>query len=272
MSHDSVILPAELKATQGSPRKAKGWALLWPLVARDFKLRYQNSYVGLAWILVEPLLLVATLSGVFALLERGDRGSVPYPLYFYSAVLPWNLFRSALVSGAMSFVKDAPLLNNFDFAREIIIVKNWLVYFVEFCIASIGLLILVVLYGGGPSWTWLALGPVLAIQFALSIGIMLAVASLTVFIRDVGIFMSTLATLWFWATPIVFRFPEGGPADLLKTFNPMAGLIEAYRSILTGGPVPSLESLVPSLVASVLAVSLGVLTFWRTEARFSDVL
>ncbi len=239
-------------------------------VLRDLKSQFVNSYLGMAWLLIEPLLLVLSLSAVFILIERPGTDGVPFPIFFYAAVLPWNLVKRCFVNGTQVFRKDSALISKFAFPRELCVFKLVLTEFINFLFASLAFMLLLLYYRWTPGISWLFLLPLVGVQLVFSTGLMLLTGSLFVFVRDVGILVGTLGTLWFWFTPVVFAFPFEGPAKYLYYFNPMAGMIAAYRQIILQNQVPDFSLLVPMLVVAPVLLVLGGLVFHGLEKRFVD--
>lgn len=244
----------------------------WSLVRREFKVRYAQSYLGIAWMVLEPLLLVLTLTIVFRIIGRGDRDGAPFPIFFYSGLLPWNLFKAALTGGSGVFISDKGLLSKFAYPREISILKEWVIYFVEFMLSSLAFFVVLAIYRHPPNPKWLLLPGLLGLVMCFSIGLMMLTASINVYIRDVGILMKALSALWFWFTPIVFDFPYEGMAKPLYYLNPMVGIVKGFRSIIIHDQYPQVNFLYSAMVASVVMLVLGYWTFRKLQRNFVDVI
>jgi ABC-type polysaccharide/polyol phosphate export permease len=234
--------------------------------------------LGVFWMVLEPLLLVLTLSGVFTLMGRANISSslnlndAPFPIFFYSGVLPWTLFTKSLTAGPFTFVQDAGILKKFSFPREILVAKNILLYLIEFGLASLAFGLILLIYGYLPTLVWLWLLPVMGIYISLCFGLVLISGSLNVYIRDVGRLLVAISPILFWCTPIIYRLTGEGLAQYVLSLNPVAGIIESFRYIIIDNQPPSLDLLFwPSLWA-ILFVGVGYRCFLKLEKGFVDAL
>jgi ABC-type polysaccharide/polyol phosphate export permease len=245
---------------------------LWSLIGKEFKIRYAQSFLGFTWMIAEPLMMVLTLSTVFMLIGRHGPEGVPFPIFFYTAVLPWNLFRSSVTDGCKSFIKDQGLLSKISYPREISVIKDLAIFFVEFMVASLAFLVVMLIYRWPLNAHWLFLPLLLLLQLAMSLGLMFLTASLTVYIRDIGILLKTVGSLWFWFTPIAFDFAYTPMTAPLFYLNPMVGIIKSYRAIILHDAPPLWSFLTPAAVATVVLLVVGYAVFRRLERTFVDVL
>ncbi len=241
------------------------------LVKKEFKVRYTQSILGSLWMIIEPLLLVLTLSAIFTMLGRKDRDHVAFPIFFYAGLLPWNLFKAALVSGAQAFIKDKSLMQKIRYPKEITIFKSWMIYFIEFLFSSVAFFVILAIYWHPLNIYWLYLPLLIILIGTLSIGIMFFTASLNIYVRDVGILLKTLGTVWFWFSPIIFDFPYNDSTKALFILNPMVGIIKGFRSIIVHGEAPNFTYLLPAFIFAILALIIGYLTFRKVEKGFVDV-
>jgi lipopolysaccharide transport system permease protein len=246
---------------------------VWSLVYRDLKLRYANSVLGLAWLVVEPMLVVLALSVAFKLVGRaGHTGNIPFPVFFFSGILPWNFMRHSFTDGTRVFVSDGTLLRKYAFPRELLAIKALFIYLVEFCISFMCLPILLLLAGMWPGVGWLWLIPVVMIQSVLVLGLILLFGSLNVYLRDFEKLNATLGMLLFWLTPIVFRLTPETKSDLFLHFNPFAGSIEAFREALLDDRAPQGNHLLWAGIWAAFFLIAGLFTFRKLEKGFTDVI
>jgi len=251
------------------------WAyreLLWVLTERDIRVRYAQTSVGVAWAVLQPLLLMVVFSVFFGRLARVPSDGIPYPLFAYSALLPWTFFTSALTSSANSVAASAHLISKVYFPRLIIPLASIGSWLVDFLIAMTILLGLMVYYQMGWTWSllWLPLLVAALVFAALGIGTLLA--ALTASYKDVRHVIPFALQFWMFATPIVYP-ASLVPADWrwLLNLNPMTGLIEAFRAVFVGRALDSTSLAVSVAVALVMFVA-GVAYFERVQRRFADVV
>lgn len=251
------------------------WAyreLLWVLTERDIKVRYKQTVLGAAWAVIQPLMLMVVFSVFFGKLAKMPSDGIPYPIFAYCALLPWTFFANALASSAGSVVGSANLISKVYFPRLIIPLASIGSWLVDFLIATVILLGLMLYYGVGWGWNLLA-APLLllAVMFA-ALGVGTLLAALTVAYRDFRYVIPFLIQFWMFATPVVY------PASLvpphwrwLIELNPMTGLIEGFRSAFLGRSF-DLGALGISVVVSVVVLLVAVAYFERVERRFADIV
>ena len=247
--------------------------LLFFLAWRDIMVRYKQTVLGAAWALLQPLLTMVLFSIIFGKLLMVDTGGVPYPIFAYTALLPWQLFAFALTNASGSLVNDKNLVTKVYFPRLIVPLASVVAGLADFAIAFIILVGMMVYYGIPLSLRILAL-PVfilLALLSALAVGIWLA--ALIVKYRDFRYVIPFLTQFWMYGTPIAYAItliPEQWRT--LYALNPMVGVVGGFRWALLGEAaldVPVL--LVSTSVVLILLVS-GLFYFRRMEDSFADVI
>ncbi|MDP2948505.1 MAG: ABC transporter permease [Chloroflexota bacterium] len=258
-----------LKLTQ----MARTWELLLLLTAREVKLRYQGTVLGLLWTLAKPLLLGLVFSFALSYVLRVKVTDAPYVLFLLSALFPWTWFQSSIQTSAGSFSNNAALLKKVYFPRFVLplsAVTSQLFHFV----LSIPILVLLLVakgYHPGPEWL-LGVPLLIAIQLLLLAGPVLLVASLNVFLRDLEHLVEVLMTLWLYLTPILYPLAlvekRLGPVVHL---NPMASLIEAWRDLFLYDQLPGTD-IWPALVFAAVALVAGSIAFKALEGQFEVAL
>jgi lipopolysaccharide transport system permease protein len=248
--------------------------LLYFLVWRDIKVRYKQTALGAAWAILQPVLATVVFSIFFGRLAKLPSDGVPYPVFAYVALLPWQLFSFCLAESASSLVSNESLIKRVYFPRLVIPLATVLTGLVDFGVAFIVLLILLFSYGIVPSIASLVLLPVLllfAIAAALSVGIWLS--ALNVEFRDVRYTLPFLTQVWMFATPVVYSsrlVPEKW--RMLYGLNPMAGVVDGFRWALLGGA----NGLAPQVWVSagmvLLLLAGGLVYFRRMESTFADIV
>lgn len=251
--------------------------LVYFFVWRDVKIRYKQTILGAAWAVLQPLLAMVVFSIIFGHLAGLPSDGIPYPIFTYTALLPWQLFAYALSQTAVSLVSHQQLLKKVYFPRLVIPVSAVLCWLVDFAIGFVVLLALMFYYGIAPTFPILTvpLFILLAMIAALAIGLWLA--TLNVQYRDVRYAIPFLIQFWLFITPVVYssslildRIPQNW--RFLYGLNPMAGVVEGFRWALLGrsGEVGSII-----IVSTLMVVALlfgGLAYFRRMEGTFSDVV
>jgi len=247
--------------------------LLWMWTLRDVKVRYKQSIVGIGWALLQPLTLMLVFSVVFSLVVRVSTGDVPYPLFSYTALLPWTFFSTSLAMGIPSLVNNMNLVTKVRMPREILPMATVLASLVDFSIASVVFVGMILFYRVSLQWTALWVLPLLGIQIILTTGVVLLGSALNVLYRDIRFVVPLATQIWMYASPIIY------PVDLiperLRPFyflNPMAGLIEGHRAAILRGTTPDLLALALALVVSIVVLVVGYRTFKRLEPTFADLI
>ena len=251
--------------------------LLYFLVWRDLKVRYKQTVLGAAWIVLQPVVSMVVFSLLFGGLLKVPSGGVPYPIFAYAALLPWNYFASSLTRSSQSLVGSAHLITKVYFPRLIIPISGVLSGLVDFAIAFLVLAAMMVYYGIAPTPA-VALLPafqLLALLTALGFGLWLS--ALNVRYRDVNYLVPYLVQVWMYVTPVIYGttlIPER--FRFLLALNPMTGVVEGFRWALLG---THLEDATPpgGLFALSIAIALAVLVsgavfFRNTERTFADIV
>ena len=247
--------------------------LLYFLAWRDFKVRYKQTVLGAAWAILQPLFTMVVFSIFFGHLGKIPSDGLPYPIFAYCALLPWSLFAHALNQSSNSLVNNQSLITKVYFPRLIIPIAPLFVGLVDFGVAWLVLIGMMVFYGLAPGPAILATPffILLAVLTALAVGLWLS--ALNVQYRDVRHTIPFLTQLWLFATPVAYPsslLPE--PWRSLYGLNPMAGVVEGFRWALLGTPhAPAVLIAVSS--AAVLTLLLGGLWYFtRLERSFADIV
>ena len=247
--------------------------LLYFLAWRDIKVRYKQTVLGVAWAVIQPVMIMLVFSIFFGRLAKVPSDGFPYPIFAFCALLPWQLFARALTDSSNSLVANQNLLTKVYFPRLVIPLSAVLSGLVDFIIAFAVFLVMMLYYEVLPTRAFLSLPlfMLLAVGAALSVGLWLS--ALNVQYRDVRHTIPFIAQLWFFLTPVVYPsslVPESW--WLIYGLNPMVGVVEGFRWALLGkAGRPDLMLLVSVVVMTVLLVS-GLHYFRRTEKGFADVV
>jgi lipopolysaccharide transport system permease protein len=266
-------------------RPAKGWValdvgavwthreLLFFLVWRDIKVRYKQTVLGAAWALLKPFLTMAVFTVFFGRLAKVPSDGVPYPVFAYCALLPWQLFAFAMTESSNSLVSSQQLIKKVYFPRLVIPISSVLAGLVDFAIAFL-LLLLLMLYYHIPLRATVIAVPILlllAIVTALAVGLWLS--ALNVEYRDVRYTIPFLTQFWLFATPVAY------PSSLVPQkwrivlgLNPMAGVVEGFRWALLGSGHGAGPLIFVSATMVIVLLLTGLMYFRRMEKTFADLV
>ena len=247
--------------------------ILYFLIWRDIKVRYKQTLLGGAWAILQPFLTMVVFSVIFGYLAKVPSDGIPYPVFTYTALLPWMFFAHAITESGNSLVLNQQLITKVYFPRLVIPLASILAGLVDFGIGFIVLIGMMLFYGIVPTPAVLVLPFFILLELITGLGAGLWLATLNVRYRDVRYTIPFLVQFWLFLTPVAYSsslIPERW--RVLYGLNPMAGVVEGFRWALLGrsGSI-SPEILVSSAVAVGLLVS-GLYYFRRLERTFSDVI
>lgn len=252
------------------------WAyreLLYFLIWRDVKVRYKQTALGVSWAIIQPVFTMVVFSLFFGRLAKMPSDGIPYPLFSYAALVPWTFFSHGLTLASNSLVGSANLIKKVYFPRLAIPIASVTSGVIDFVIAFIVLLGMMLYYGIAPTVNVIWLPCLFLITFITSLGVSLWLSALNVQFRDVRYMIPFLTQLWLFATPIAYPSSLlSEPWRTLYSLNPMVGVVEGFRWALLGtetAPGPIL--IVSSLAALALLVG-GAFYFRRLEKTFADVV
>ena len=246
--------------------------LLYFLTLRDIKVRYKQTALGAAWAVIQPFFMMLVFSLFFGRLAKVPSDGIPYPVFTFCALLPWQLFAHALTESSNSLVANERLITKVYFPRLIVPIAAVLGGLVDFAVAFVILLAMMAYYGIVPTVAIVTLPAfiLLAVMTALAVGLWLS--ALNVKYRDVRYTITFLIQFWLFATPVAYPssiVPEKWRA--LYGLNPMAGVVEGFRWALLGKQPPG--ALLAVSVGVVIAILLGGLYYFRRmEQEFADVV
>ncbi|MEZ5317457.1 MAG: ABC transporter permease [Vicinamibacterales bacterium] len=246
--------------------------LLWTWTLRTLRARYQQSILGWLWAVVQPVAQVLIFALIFTKVVPVDTGGVPYVLFAYVALTPWAFLSTALTDMSTAIVDNMLLVTKIYFPREVLPLAAMLARFMDFVVAS-ALVVLLVIYFRVPvrPSALLLLPVVVAVQAALIVGLGLAAAAANTFLRDVKPLLALVVQLWFYLSPIIYPLDKVPAAwRTLYSLNPAVGVIETYRAIWFGTPLPVASLAIAAVVAAASLVA-GYALFKRSELVFSDI-
>jgi len=248
--------------------------LLYFLTWRDVKVRYKQTVLGAAWAIIQPLMTMVVFSLFFGNLAKIPSDGIPYPIFSYAALVPWTFFANGMGQSSNSLVGAANLIKKIYFPRLVIPISSVISGVVDFALAFVVLLGMMLAYGIVPTLNVVFLPFLLLLAFVTALGVGMWLSAMNVQFRDVRYIIPFLTQFWMFATPIAYpsSLIEN---DLLRTLyglNPMTGVVEGFRwALLDTDTAPGPILLVSTLAAIGLLVS-GAYYFRRMEKTFADVV
>ena len=247
--------------------------LLYFLTWRDIKVRYKQTILGGLWAIIQPFFMMVVFSLFFGKLAKIPSDGIPYPIFAFAALVPWTFFANALTQSSNSLVGSAGLLKKVYFPRLVIPIASVMAGAVDFVLAFVVLLGMMLYYGFVPTANimWLPLLLLMVVVTALGVGLWLS--AMNVQFRDVRYTIPFLTQFWLFATPIIYpvsMIPERFRP--LASLNPMTGLIEAFRALLLPERSIVWSSLLLSCFVALIVFVTGLLYFQKAEAEFADII
>jgi lipopolysaccharide transport system permease protein len=246
--------------------------LLYFLTLRDIKVRYKQTLIGLAWVIIQPFTTMLIFTLVFNRFVRLDAGPLPYPLFALSGLLLWLFFANAVTNSTNSLIRNSNLITKVYFPRMVIPAASVGAGLVDLAVAFLLLIVLVFYYGVSLTSNLLLLPVFVLMMTLLALGVGLLSAALTVKYRDLRHALPFIIQLWMFASPVIY------PASIvpekwkwLLTVNPVAGIIEGFRTSLSGGNFNWMHVSLSAVITIILLVC-SIYVFRRFEDTFADVV
>ena len=249
--------------------------LLWVMTLKEIQVRYKQSVLGIAWAILQPLIMMLMFTFVFSKLLGVQSGGIPYPIFSYSALMFWTLFSNSLGRAIPSIDSNAALIRKIYFPRELFPISSVLGACVDFLFTFLIFIGLMVYYRADVTMTdnilWVV--PILLVQLMFTLGICFFASAINVYYRDVKFALPFIIQLWMYACPIIY--PASLIPERLHTLyfmNPMASAIDSYRTVLLEGVAPNLTYLGMGAAVAILLLALGYWYFKRVEMEFADIV
>jgi lipopolysaccharide transport system permease protein len=247
--------------------------LVWFLIWRDIKVRYKQASLGIAWAVIQPVMTMLVFTLIFGRLAQLPSDGLPYPVFTFTALLPWQLFSGALTGSSNSVVNSASLISKVYFPRLVIPIASVMATLVDFSISFGVLLGLMAWYGISLRLAVVVLPLLVMLALTIALAVGLWASALNVRYRDVRHVMPFVVQFWLLASPVAYS------TSLITTpmwravysLNPMVGVIEGFRWAVLGSTPPSVL-VVPSVLVTAVLFAGGLFFFRRTEASFADVI
>ncbi|HVJ26634.1 MAG TPA: ABC transporter permease [Vicinamibacterales bacterium] len=247
--------------------------LLRTLSIHRINVRYRQTLLGVAWAVVQPLLMMTVFALVFSRMARIPSEGMPYALFAYTALLPWTFFSTAVTNATGSLVNHSALITKVYFPREILPITYVIAAFFDFAIGLAALAGLMLWFNVPITLAILYLVPVVVLLAAWILAVSLIVSAAQVRWRDVGVAMPVFVQILMFVSPVIY--PLGVVPDAWRPWyllNPMAGIINAFRDVLLRAQFPDLMPLAYSAAVTACALPLAYLVFKRAEATMADIV
>jgi lipopolysaccharide transport system permease protein len=250
--------------------------LLYFFVWRELKVRYKQTVVGAAWAILQPFLTMLIFSLFFGKLANIPSGGLPYPVFYYSALLPWMYFSSSLQNATGKIVENQNMITKVYFPRLDLPISAVISGLVDFAVSFLMFIAIMFYYHIRPGWPLLMLPVFLLLAVLTALGVGLWLSALNAIYRDVRYVVPFLVQFWMFASPVVYpsslvsaKWPKWA---WLYGLNPMVGVIEGFRWSLTGTGHPPGRMVLASAVAVVLVLVCGLMYFQKMETTIADVV
>lgn len=247
--------------------------LLIALTEREIKVRYKQTLLGASWALIQPLSLMVMFTVVFGLFLKINSEGIPYPLFYYSALLPWTFFATSLSFGSLAIVNNGNLVSKVYFPRETLPFASILAAFLDFLVATVIFAVMIFIYKIPFGVYLLAVFLILAVEVIFTAACVLLASSINVIWRDVKFIVPLLLQLWLFATPIIYPI-TAVPIHLrfLYQMNPMAGVVDNFRRVTVQNSPPDWISLLIAFAISTVFFIWSYIFFKKRERIFADVI
>jgi homopolymeric O-antigen transport system permease protein len=273
-AHAEELREQDAERRTRSGRLARWREILYMLVLRDLKARSKQAYLGYLWILIQPLLLTGVFSVlVQQVLGRSDLSEIPYPVFLMAGVIPWQFFANSLNESTESLVKNVDLVRQVYFPREILAIYPVFARLVDVAIGCVALAVFMLVWHV-PVSGWAVLVPLILVEemlFAMACGLLLSAANVAW--RDVSRGLPLVLFLMLYAVPVLYS-PDHVPHALRPLFdlNPIAHLVDAFRTSVVGTQPPDLVALAVLGVVGVIALVLAQRLFAVFDGVLADVI
>ena len=248
------------------------WNLFLSLVSRDIRARYRRTILGPLWAIIPAILTTAIFSFLHRVVEIDTEGA-PHLVFVFAATVPWTYFQTSVIRIPFGILANGTLLRKMAVPRFIFPLVVLATTFFDFVMSSIVLFVALLLYQMPITWAWLWLPALVAMLSLLAWGVGIGIAAFTVYRRDMLHGLQYFMQVWLFLTPVIYSSKElASNLEVVYRLNPMVGIIDGFRSVLIFGQPPDLESLLISLVVTLLILLVAFPLFQVLSQYFADVL
>jgi ABC-type polysaccharide/polyol phosphate export permease len=246
------------------------WELFYYLTMKEIKIKYKQSIIGVGWAIFMPLVSMVIFTFIFTKIARIET-DVPYPIFAYCGLLPWQLFAQGLGSATKSLVGNSNLLTKVYLPREVFPFAAVMAKIVDFGVGFVFVFLLMWYYRIPLAWTIIFFPLVLFVQIIFTLGLSFFVSMGNLYFRDVDYIMQVVIQLWMYVTAVVYPLKVSNPnLQTILNLNPMTPIIEAYRDVLLRGQLPPFNVFLPVAALSVGLFLFGWLLFHKLEFQFAE--
>ena len=271
--HGIVIKPKKIFSLSDLTEVWEYRELLYFLTWRDLKVRYKQTAIGALWAIFQPFITMVVFSVFFGGLLNIPSDGVPYPIFVYTGLLFWQFFSSALSDTSNVLIANQAIITKIYFPRLLLPLSSVMTKFIDFAIAGVILIGMMIYYGYTPNLLGIFIIPLLLIiTFMASVGLGLILASINVKYRDVRYALPFFIQILMFVTPVIYPASIVGKYSWILAFNPMMGVIQSARAALLGTTVLNWELIAISLAATFILMIVGIYTFKKTERYFADII
>ncbi|MCX6754452.1 MAG: ABC transporter permease [Candidatus Nomurabacteria bacterium] len=271
--HITIIKPKKLFSLSDLKEVWEYRELLYFFTWRDLKVRYKQTAIGALWAIFQPFMTMVVFSVFFGGLLQIPSDGVPYPIFVYTGLLFWQFFSSALSDTSNVLITNQAIITKVYFPRLLLPLSSVATKFMDFAIAAVILVGMMIYYGYTPHITGLLIIPLLLlITFMASVGFGLILASINVKYRDVRYALPFFIQILMFVTPVIYPASIAGKYSWILALNPMMGVIQSARAALLGTTVLNWTLIGISLAATTILMIFGIYTFKKTERYFADII
>lgn len=248
--------------------------LIYNLIIRDIKARAKQSFLGYSWIILPPVFQMVIFSILFqGILGLRLSGEIPYPLFLYCTLVPWQFFSEGIRTSTISIVNHSALIRQVYFPKEALILSSTIGKLFDFALASAIFIGLIIFYHMSVSPTVFYVSLLVMIQLILMIGVSLFLSSVNTYYRDIGVAIPLIMQIWMYASPIIYPLSKV-PQKFLTLYqvNPMVGIIEGYRRVVIENLQPQWNLIFYSITFSFILLVIAYLFFKKLEPFFADAV
>jgi lipopolysaccharide transport system permease protein len=245
--------------------------LIWTLSIHRIKVRYKQSVLGIFWAILQPISMMLIFTFIFSFIARMPSEGLPYAIFAYTALLPWNYFSTGVSNATNSLVSHAQFVTKVYFPREILPITYVVAALFDFAVASILLVCLMFYYHIPLTANALYVVPIILVLSCFALAMSLLLSATQVRFRDIGVAVPLLLQVWLFATPVIY--PLSAVPERWRPFygiNPMVGIIEGFRRVVLNGAAPEGHSLLASAVISITLLVASYVYFKLAEATMAD--
>lgn len=245
--------------------------MIFSLVKRELRGRYQKSVLGMLWALLNPFFQIVIYTLVFTVIFQNSIES--YYIYLMTGMIPWTFFSEALGQGASSIINNADMTKKIYFPREILTIASVTSKFVNMLLAFVVIFAFLVCSKVGISWHLLLLPVVMLAEYLIALGFALFFSAITVYLRDMEYIVTVLLMAWIWATPIMYDITRLGPTiSRILLINPMTPIVMSYHNLCYYHQMPTTLTILGMMGTGCFLVLVGELVFVRLEGNFAEEL